>query len=58
MAKRDIQRIFMRNGSNASLFLNEWKVMPKESKQEFRIIEKVDFHLLSHFIIFSLFLIF
>ena len=45
MAKRDIQRIFMRNGSDVSLFLNEWKAMPKESKQEFiaKYIESLTF---------------
>ncbi len=45
MAKRDIQRIFMKNGSDVSLFLNEWKVMPKESKQEFiaKYIESLTF---------------
>ncbi len=45
MAKRDIQRIFMKNGSDVSLFLNEWKVMPKENKQEFiaKYIESLTF---------------
>ena len=45
MAKRDIQRIFMKNGSDVSLFLDEWKVMPKESKQEFiaKYIESLTF---------------
>ena len=45
MAKRDIQRIFMRNGSDVSLFINEWKVMSKESKQEFiaKYIESLTF---------------
>ena len=45
MAKRDIQRIFMKNGNDVSLFLNEWKVMPKESKQEFiaKYIESLTF---------------
>ena len=45
MAKRDIQRIFMKNGSDVSLFLNEWKVMSKESKQEFiaKYIESLTF---------------
>ena len=45
MAKRDIQRIFMKNGSDVSMFLNEWKTMPKESKQEFiaKYIESLTF---------------
>ena len=45
MAKRDIQRIFMKNGSDVSLFLDEWKAMPKESKQEFiaKYIESLTF---------------
>ena len=45
MAKRDIQRIFMRNGSDVSLFLDEWKAMPKEEKQEFiaKYIESLTF---------------
>ena len=45
MAKRDIQRIFMKNGSDVSLFLDEWKAMPKENKQEFiaKYIESLTF---------------
>ena len=45
MAKRHIQRKFMKNGSDVSLFLDEWKVMPKESKQEFiaKYIESLTF---------------
>ena len=45
MAKRDIQRIFMKNGNDVSLFLNEWKTMSKESKQEFiaKYIESLTF---------------
>ena len=35
MAERDIQRIFMTNGSDVSMFLTEWQTMTKEDKQEF-----------------------
>ena len=35
MAERDIQRIFMTNGSDVSMFLTEWQTMTKEAKQEF-----------------------
>ena len=32
LADRDIQRIFMQNGSNVSMFLTEWQTMTKEAK--------------------------
>ncbi|MBQ6282812.1 MAG: recombinase family protein [Bacilli bacterium] len=35
MANRDTQRIFMQNGKDVSIFLNEWEIMTKEDKQEF-----------------------
>ena len=45
MADRDIQRIFMQNGSDVSMFLTEWQTMTKEAKQEFiaRYIESLTF---------------
>ena len=45
MADRDIQRIFMANGKDVSLFLTEWQTMTKEDKQEFiaRYIESLTF---------------
>lgn len=45
MADRDIQRIFMRNGSDVSMFLTKWQTMTKEAKQEFiaRYIESLTF---------------
>ena len=45
MADRDIQRIFMTNGKDVSLFLTEWQTMTKEDKQEFiaRYIESLTF---------------
>ena len=45
MADRDIQRIFMQNGSDVSLFLTQWQTMTKEDKQEFiaRYIESLTF---------------
>ena len=45
MADRDIQRIFMQNGSDVSMFLTEWQTMTKEDKQEFiaRYIESLTF---------------
>ena len=45
MADRDIQRIFMQNGNDVSLFLTEWQTMTKEDKQEFiaRYIESLTF---------------
>ena len=45
MADRDIQRIFMQNGKDVSLFLDEWHTMTKEAKQEFiaKYIESLTF---------------
>ena len=45
MADRDLQRIFMQNGNDVSLFLTEWQTMTKEDKQEFiaRYIESLTF---------------
>lgn len=45
MADRDIQRIFMQNGKDVSLFLTQWQTMTKEDKQEFiaRYIESLTF---------------
>ena len=45
MADRDLQRIFMQNGNDVSLFLTEWQTMTKEDKQEFiaRYIESLIF---------------
>ena len=45
MADRDIQRIFMQNGNDVSMFLTEWQTMTKEEKQEFiaRYIESLTF---------------
>ena len=45
MADRDIQRIFMQNGKDVSMFLTEWQTMTKEDKQEFiaRYIESLTF---------------
>ncbi len=45
MADRDLQRIFMQNGSDVSLFLTQWQTMTKEDKQEFiaRYIESLTF---------------
>ena len=45
MADRDIQRIFMQNGSDVSMFLTQWQTMTKEDKQEFiaRYIESLTF---------------
>jgi len=45
MADRDLQRIFMQNGNDVSLFLTEWQTMTKEDKQEFiaRYIESHTF---------------
>ena len=45
MADRDIQRIFMQNGNDVSMFLTEWQTMTKEDKQEFiaRYIESLTF---------------
>lgn len=45
MANRDIQRIFMQNGNDVSMFLTEWSTMTKEDKQEFiaRYIESLTF---------------
>ena len=45
MAERDIQRIFMTNGSDVSMFLTEWQAMTKEAKQEFiaKYIESLTF---------------
>ena len=42
---RDLQRIFMQNGNDVSLFLTEWQTMTKEDKQEFiaRYIESLTF---------------
>ena len=45
MVDRDLQRIFMQNGNDVSLFLTEWQTMTKEDKQEFiaRYIESLTF---------------
>ena len=45
MANRDIQRIFMQNGKDISIFLNQWETMTKEDRQEFiaRYIESLTF---------------
>ena len=45
MADRDIQRIFMQNGKDVSMFLTQWTTMTKEDKQEFiaRYIESLTF---------------
>ena len=45
MADRDLQRIFMQNGKDVSMFLTEWQTMTKEDKQEFiaRYIESLTF---------------
>lgn len=45
MADRDIQRIFMGNGKDVSMFLTQWQTMTKEDKQEFiaRYIESLTF---------------
>ena len=45
MADRDIQRIFMQNGKDVSMFLTQWATMTKEDKQEFiaRYIESLTF---------------
>ena len=45
MADRDLQRIFMTNGKDISLFLTQWQTMAKEDKQEFiaRYIESLTF---------------
>ncbi|MEE0015019.1 MAG: recombinase family protein [Bacilli bacterium] len=45
MADRDLQRIFMQNGKDVSLFLTQWQTMTKEDKQEFiaRYIESLTF---------------
>ena len=45
MADRDLQRIFMTNGKDVSLFLIQWQTMTKEDKQEFiaRYIESLTF---------------
>ena len=45
MADRDIQRIFMQDGSDVSMFLTEWQTMTKEDKQEFiaKYIESLTF---------------
>ena len=45
MANRDLQRIFMQNGNDISLFLTQWKTMTREDKQEFiaRYIESLTF---------------
>ena len=45
MADRDLQRIFMTNGKDISLFLTQWQTMAKEDKQEFiaRYIESFTF---------------
>ena len=45
MADRDIQRIFMQNGKDVSMFLTQWQTMTKEDKQEFiaRYIESLTF---------------
>lgn len=45
MADRDLQRIFMQNGKDVSMFLTQWATMTKEDKQEFiaRYIESLTF---------------
>ena len=45
MADRDIQRIFMQNGKDVSMFLTQWTTMTKEDKQEFiaKYIESLTF---------------
>ena len=45
MADRDLQRIFMQNGKDVSMFLTEWQTMTKEDTQEFiaRYIESLTF---------------
>ena len=45
MADRDIQRIFMQNGNDVSMFLTQWTTMTKEDKQKFiaRYIESLTF---------------
>lgn len=45
MADRDLQRIFMTNGKDVSLFLTQWQTITKEDKQEFiaRYIESLTF---------------
>ncbi len=45
MADRDLQRIFMQNGKDVSMFLTQWTTMTKEEKQEFiaRYIESLTF---------------
>ena len=45
MADRDLQRIFMQNGKDVSMFLSQWSTMTKEDKQEFiaRYIESLTF---------------
>ena len=45
MADRDLQRIFMTNGKDVSIFLTQWQTMTKEDKQEFiaRYIESLTF---------------
>jgi len=45
MADRDLQRIFMQNGNDVSMFLTQWQTMTKEDKQEFiaRYIESLTF---------------
>ena len=45
MATRDIRSIFMHNDKNDSWFINEWKIMTKEEKQEFtaKYIESLTF---------------
>ena len=45
MADRDLQRIFMTNGKDVSMFLTQWQTMTKEDKQEFiaRYIESLTF---------------
>ena len=45
MTNRDIQRIFMQNGKDISIFLDQWETMTKEDRQEFiaRYIESLTF---------------
>ena len=45
MADRDLQRIFMQNGSDVSMFFTEWETLTKEHKQEFiaKYIESLTF---------------
>ena len=45
MADRDLQRIFMQNGNDVSMFLTEWQTMTKENKQKFiaKYIESLTF---------------